>query len=354
MIKRRMSDFESSAMDEDERMDLALNSDLCSAFLDCWDDSTSNKPLAKQNGSTGSRTPSTTDQQEQEQQSWETNTMMENGDNNFQPSEAETTKKEEATAEHESAADSQTRQLMNPKDTAAAAAESNNSTKLHPQAIQSSADCPPHVAAAAAATLNKSTAADGTNNNISTIMPPFSLSALANPMFLQQSNAMNLLGASLHGATSLPLGPTGNNSKQPLSLSPPPSVSGSETTSRDQKPQAATTTTTENNVPPFFLFDAPLELRANFIHAQRAHGMPVLQDNNSYHYGMAVNGFHPSTMNLRLVDRRHGGSGNKREKNAKEQKRARQITKLIEQLRLKMEKDGWHVEFKSKFHTLAS
>jgi hypothetical protein len=41
-------------------------------------------------------------------------------------------------------------------------------------------------------------------------------------------------------------------------------------------------------------------------------------------------------------------------KNAKEQKRAQQITNLIEQLRVKMEKDGWKIEVNSKFHTLSS
>jgi hypothetical protein len=56
----------------------------------------------------------------------------------------------------------------------------------------------------------------------------------------------------------------------------------------------------------------------------------------------------------RLLDARHCDAGSKRLKNAKEQKRAQRITDLIEQLRVKMEKGGWSVSVKSKFHTLAS
>ena len=100
------------------------------------------------------------------------------------------------------------------------------------------------------------------------------------------------------------------------------------------------------------------------MQSQLAHGLPVMQDNNAYHYGMAVNGFHPQQRlgagvagnrndqdaSVKLVDARHGDQGVKRIKNQKEQKRAQRITELIEELRVKMEKGGWKVGMKSKFH----
>lgn len=104
------------------------------------------------------------------------------------------------------------------------------------------------------------------------------------------------------------------------------------------------------------------------------HGLPITEDNNSYHYGMAVNGFHPqvnaqdnpiiplsanhtfltSSSTVKLVDGRHHQSKHTsgKERNEREQKRAQKITDLIDQLRLSMEKGGWRVEIKSKFHTL--
>lgn len=87
---------------------------------------------------------------------------------------------------------------------------------------------------------------------------------------------------------------------------------------------------------------------------------------------MSVNGFHPQrsldepylykslSANRALpdpvpvVDARHSDVGSKRVKNAKEQKRAHRISELIDQLRVKMEKGGWNVGIKSKFHTLSS
>lgn len=108
------------------------------------------------------------------------------------------------------------------------------------------------------------------------------------------------------------------------------------------------------------------------MQAQRSHGMPVLEDNNSYYFGMTVNGFHPQrsleepfmykSLNPKrplpdpvpVIDARHVDTGSKRLKNAKEQKRAHRISELIDQLRVKMEKGGWKVGIKSKFHTLSS
>jgi hypothetical protein len=150
----------------------------------------------------------------------------------------------------------------------------------------------------------------------------------------------------------------------------PPTVASASVVSSQQKSQG--------DLPPFLLFDAPIELRANFIQSQRQHGMTPMQDNNSLHYGMAVNGLHPqqslntqtpdfsctfpratistshSSNKVRLIDGRHGNVGSKRVKNAREQKRTQKITDLIDELRVKMERGGWKVGLKSKFHTLSS
>lgn len=123
------------------------------------------------------------------------------------------------------------------------------------------------------------------------------------------------------------------------------------------------------NPPPFFLFGAPAELRNNFIQTQREQKLPILQDNNSFHYGMAVNGFHPQINAMEnppvLLDGRHhymnsskqkkdASTSGCKERNEKEQRRAQKITELIESLRLSMVKGGWKVEMKSKYHTLST
>lgn len=110
----------------------------------------------------------------------------------------------------------------------------------------------------------------------------------------------------------------------------------------------ASETGAKDRTPPFLLFDAPIELRHNFMESQRKAGLPVLKDNNSYHFRQ-----HSHQAMPRLVDARHGDYS-KRLKNAKEQKRAQKITDLIDQLRNKIEEDGWHVGVKSKLHTLSS
>jgi len=128
----------------------------------------------------------------------------------------------------------------------------------------------------------------------------------------------------------------------------------------------------QSNLPPFYLFDAPIELRANFMQNQRKLGIPIQHDCNSFHYGETVNGFHPQQLlsqqqqrglgqprsgQVKLIDARHGTTrpkGAGRVKNEREQKRAQKITELIEQLRVNMENGGWKVELRSKFHTLSS
>lgn len=109
---------------------------------------------------------------------------------------------------------------------------------------------------------------------------------------------------------------------------------------------------------------------------QKRLGLPIHNDPNSYHYGETVKGFHPQQLlnqqqlsqmlangqlpswapdaPVQLIDARHGKSRlSGRLKNEREQKRSQKITELIEQLRLDMEKGGWKVEMRSKFHTLS-
>jgi len=142
-----------------------------------------------------------------------------------------------------------------------------------------------------------------------------------------------------------------------------------------------------STAPPFYLFDAPVELRANFMQNQKRLGLPIHHDPNSYHFGQTVRGFHPQQLmnkqrvdamaataadgggrgggqppnhiadwNVQLIDARHGNirphtSGTV--KNEREQKRAAKITELIERIRQDMEDGGWQVEMRSKFHTLS-
>jgi len=131
-----------------------------------------------------------------------------------------------------------------------------------------------------------------------------------------------------------------------------------------------------SEIPPFSLFDAPCELRANFLQAQRQHeAAPVeFKDSNSFHYGMAVNGYHPQ-MNAQvnpimpasleaailpngervpLVDGRRKHKAKATERNEREQQRAQKITELIDKLRNTMEQGGWKVEMKSKYQILST
>jgi hypothetical protein len=153
----------------------------------------------------------------------------------------------------------------------------------------------------------------------------------------------------------------------------------------------ASTTTTSSSLPPFYLFDAPIELRANFMANQRKLGLPIEHDTNSFYYGETVNGYHPqqllkagmgdpqnaaSLLHVgwdptklpqqhrhshgpppKMIDARHGSNRRRskggQQKNEREQKRAQKITELIELLRLQIEEKGWQVEGRSKFNTLS-
>ena len=132
-------------------------------------------------------------------------------------------------------------------------------------------------------------------------------------------------------------------------------------------------------VPPFFLFDAPVELRHNFMKAQQALSLPTsIQDSNSFHYGLAMNSFQPvikykdnkvkslTMLNsvdeivnphgkkVDLLDARQKKNQNGNDRNEREQQRAQKITELIDKLRLTMVQNGWKVEMKSKYQILST
>lgn len=222
--------------------------------------------------------------------------------------------------------------------------EFHNAMQLHPLAIQATANCPPHESATTAAT-----ATDLQNSLLPLAMNAMAAGAtLSHPAFLAQA-------AAVASASAAAASQRQHSQHQPLA---PKGLLALKTTAAAQPPTASITSNVNPNAPPFMLFDAPIELRTNFEHAQRALGIPVLYDNNSYHFGFAVNGFHPQGCtgqdpNVRLVDARHGDAGDKRIKNAKEQRRAQKIAELIDELRDKMENDGWKVGIKSKYNTLA-
>jgi hypothetical protein len=207
-----------------------------------------------------------------------------------------------------------------------------------------------------------------------------------------------------HKTTTVPTSKTNKKTKSTKVRASRQSKPSSSKT-RKKKTNNSTSATSggsSSSLPPFYLFDAPVELRANFMQNQRRLGLPIQNDPNSYHYGETVNGFHPHQYQLplgateatatatssgpggglpsppaatvvsatggtghhhrpkhvpQLIDARHGNSNRKNKggqvKNEREQKRAQKITELIEQLRLQMEDGGWQVEARSKFHTLS-
>ena len=136
-----------------------------------------------------------------------------------------------------------------------------------------------------------------------------------------------------------------------------------------------------NTIPPFYLFDAPIELRHNFIQAQKAMNLPPLKDSNSFHYMMASKDLKqndktydkmissspspfcptqlgsltsPDGKKVELKDARQKKSEKGNLRNEREQQRAQKITELIDKLRTTMVQDGWKVEMKSKYQTLST
>lgn len=244
-------------------------------------------------------------------------------------------------------------------------------TQLHPLGIQSSAVCPPLSAATAPASAPNAMQFNPYMFN------PYSMMA-GNPQMLaafqsQQQMAAHFAAAQASAAQAATAQAAAAPANTPAPVFPPPKPK------RAKKPKvtaakAKKTFKKKNDAPPFLLFDAPCELRQNFMQSQRMLNLPVHQDGNSYHYGMAVNGFHPQLnvatdpirplsrdqpilppgVNVKLLDSRHKKKrGVGTERNEREQKRAQKITELIEQIRLSMEDGGWKVEMKSKYHTLS-
>ena len=251
---------------------------------------------------------------------------------------------------------------------------------LDPRAILSSANCPPHAGTAAAhssdteISLMPSTAAVSDAPTMAQQNPvihqelpfdvtnaallPLAMNALAAgvtlplPLVLQaaqqalsQSQLLSQGGPNQISRLAFGAAPGGeSNLNNTASFSA--SASTKRTTSQNQH--------ASSNGPPLILPEPSAELRANFLASQRAAGFPLL-DSNQYHFGVSVNGFHPqSNMGVQSNVGTGKRSHTKGMKNVKEQRRTKQITDLIDDLRLKMEKDGWHVGLnKSKFNTLS-
>jgi hypothetical protein len=220
---------------------------------------------------------------------------------------------------------------------------------LHPQAISSSAECPPIATSVQGKKLSMNDSRKEVKNqfigsNFLHPNPEASVDTITNPSNPIQSFSTAHENSNVQGESYL-------LSSQLQDLIAQQSAA---TVSRNTTIATATPAATH---PPFLLFDAPVELRANFIASQRAHGFPILDDNNSFHYQ------HPPQFlqqqmflpEVHLVDGRHGGIRNKRVKNEREQKRTQKITDLIDQLRNKMEEGGWKVGgTKSKYATLST
>jgi hypothetical protein len=284
--------------------------------------------------------------------------------------------------------------------------ETSNTTQMHPLAIPSSANCPPHVVTATNQTLHAQLQSSAGMQNA---LFPVALSALGGhsaaafaaaglsmplasnhqqqqqPQTQQQQTQQMNSNTLFYPTQSLALQAnlqqsncnTNNNQGQQQQQQQQPQVSHTQQSQDNTNNHGKSTGDT--SPPPFYLFDAPVELRVNFMQSQRMHGLPITEDSNSYHYGVAVNGFHPQmnaqlnpanasggassssggsqnhhSSSVQLVDARHGSRKAGRIKNEREQRRAQKITELIDQLREKMENGGWKVEVKSKFHTLSS
>jgi hypothetical protein len=254
-----------------------------------------------------------------------------------------------------------------------------NNTQLHPLGIQSSANCPPHLSHSPFMPLmynpflQPSAMATG-SQHLWTMVPVNQQSSL------QQSNHNQQQGQESHHRkeqsqqnvqhhqsqlcqqpqrqlTNTTAGQTTTDSVQTLHSASTPITAVATSVAAQSQSKA---------MPPFYLFDAPCELRANFLQSQRMHNLPISEDINAYHYGMSVNGFHPqlnsqnnagarSAVIPRLIDgRANKGRKAGKERNEREQKRAQKITDLIETIRQRMEKGGWKVELKSKYHTLST
>jgi hypothetical protein len=213
---------------------------------------------------------------------------------------------------------------------------------LHPHAIPSSAECPPVALAAldsggnGARSSSHSQNQGGSGTDAKPGVNALDRNPLAVPWNASMAPSLTSMSANVAASNPMTAGAFFLPGAQALTAAPMPS-------------------STEGAPPPFLLFDAPIELRANFIASQRAQGFPTLDDNNSFHYQRHQQPIHQNVMAPRLIDGRHGGIGSKRVKNEREQKRTQKITDLIDQLRDKMEEGGWKVGgTKSKYATLST
>ena len=216
---------------------------------------------------------------------------------------------------------------------------------LHPRAISSSAECPPNGPSARTAPLISL----GNGESSQHALANFSSQGEVGPgteldTTTSDRNPSSDWNASVSPAlSSLPANVLGSN----------PMTTGAFFLPNQPGTMSLPLTSTEVTPPPFLLFDAPIELRANFIASQQAQGFPALDDNNSFHYQRQAQ--QRNVVAPRLVDGRHGSIGSKRVKNEREQKRTQKITDLIDQLRDKMEEGGWKVGgTKSKYATLST
>lgn len=224
-------------------------------------------------------------------------------------------------------------------------------------AILSSAECPPNMSS----TSNPRSSHDGSVQASVLLQNQHGVQSSGAPSGMGQEAAQSTSDANwtnnpaLHTLAFNAMAAGANVSSNPTNNNffLPPKMQQQMVSSQQQAQRGLNGTSSDpTGHPPFLLFDAPIELRANFIASQRAHGLPALEDNNSFHYKQQVNG---GFCGVQLVDGRHGNIGNKRVKNEREQKRTQKITDLIDQLRDKMERGGWKVGgAKSKYATLST
>jgi hypothetical protein len=250
-------------------------------------------------------------------------------------------------------------------------------SQLHPLGIQSSAGCPSMTVTAPPGPLSTPNAAPAMQFN-PYMFNPYNMAMAGNPQLFaayqssqqQQQLAAHFAAAQASVAQATTAQAPPSTLAKPSDAALPPPAPVAKAPSKQKKPKAAAVKAKKTSVkkkkddtPPFLLFDAPCELRQNFMATQRMLNLPVHHDGNSFHYGMAVNGFHPQLngttdpvqlpTGVKLLDSRHKQrKGDGKERNEREQKRAQKITELIDQIRTSMEDGGWKVEMKSKYHTL--
>jgi len=191
-------------------------------------------------------------------------------------------------------------------------------TRLHPQAIQSSAMCPPHgkilpqnyehIFSVPSQQMNRAANLYGVNlgrvaaaasNAVSNTPSSVSIqnvlqgssSSVASSTY--QSQSISSLANSFRLAQALPTAKAKSTSSQQQRQKRKKSAPRYITSSGNSGSSSASSSQQTQRAPPFLLFDSPVELRANFNQNQRRLGMPVKHDCNSYHYGEAVKGFHP-------------------------------------------------------------